>query len=267
MIARTAVDTAIEGLKLGRRHSRAVMNQSIMLIAQLRERLVLLQFGAGNQATGDIWIAIMTELDVSNLNPNFRCRIKQSSILASLLVGLFAISGEHSAIAKESNEIRSATVARDVNGFQLGMSVAEARSISALEYIGGDQLTTNLDSIRYNFGVTPSGRIYRVQSTQAIGDFEIDRAFISSVRKGLTDKYGEPTTESGANWSWEIVESIADRNGRPFNFRTNWMSAYVGSSGMEKTLEITMIDFRILWADQAKVNDDPRNSAGERLKF
>ena len=45
------------------------------------------------------------------------------------------------------------------------------------------------------------------------------------------------------------------------------MTALIGGSGDDRTLDITLIDFRILWADQASVNRAPRTQAEQRLAF
>jgi hypothetical protein len=44
---------------------------------------------------------------------------------------------------------RSATVARDVNGFRLGMHLADATRLAELEYIGGDQVEANAEGFQY----------------------------------------------------------------------------------------------------------------------
>jgi hypothetical protein len=46
-----------------------------------------------------------------------------------------------------------------------------------------------------------------------------------------------------------------------------WMNAYVGGFGGDPTLEITIIDFRILWADQAVANRVPREGAERQIQF
>lgn len=162
---------------------------------------------------------------------------------------------------------RSATLARDVNGFRLGMTVAEARSLAPLTFIGGDQFEAVTDEFEYNFGVTPRGRIYRVQSTQRLGHFAIDQQFIATLSRQLSEKYGKPTIQSGDNFRWNLVEPVTDATGQAVPFTTMWMTAHVGGSGNEQTLEITIIDFRILWTDEAAVNREPREAAEKRVQF
>lgn len=162
---------------------------------------------------------------------------------------------------------RSATLARDVNGFRLGMTVAEARSLAPITFIGGDQFEAAKDKFTYNFGVTPKGRFYRVQSSQQLNNFIADRQFLAALGRRLAEKYGEPTSRDGDVFSWELIEPVTNNLGQTLPFKTMWMTAYVGGFGGDPTLEITIIDFRILWADEAAVNREPRETAEGRIRF
>ena len=162
---------------------------------------------------------------------------------------------------------KSATLATDINGFRLGMTVQAARSLAPLKFIGGDQFEAETGGFSYNFGVTPKGRIYRVQSTQKLNHFAEDRQFVATLGRRLTTKYGEPTSHEGDSFFWELIEPVTNNSGQTLPFRTMWMNASVGGIGSDKTLEITIIDFRILWADQAVVNRKPREKAESAIQF
>lgn len=161
----------------------------------------------------------------------------------------------------------SATLATDVNGFAIGMTLAEARSISPLTHIGGDQFETVADGISYNLGVTPLGRVYRVQSSQNLGSFGVDRNFISTLATRLIEKYGRPVRQSGSLFEWELIQPVNNEFGQRLPFRTMWMTAMVGGDGEARTLEITLIDFRVLWTDQATANRPGRERAEDRVRF
>jgi hypothetical protein len=191
--------------------------------------------------------------------------LRRKLTAAALAVCTATLPG--AANGQDDNTAPSATVARDVNGFRLGMSVEDARSHADLEYIGGDQFEARTDGFSYNFGVTPNGRIYRVQSSQSLGQFTVDRAFIQTLRQRLSSKYGPPASDYADVFGWELIEDVAMPDGRMTPFRTMWMTALVGGSGHDRTLDITLIDFRILWADQASVNRAPRAAAEERIAF
>ncbi|MDE2437353.1 MAG: hypothetical protein KGM49_13945 [Sphingomonadales bacterium] len=169
--------------------------------------------------------------------------------------------------AQKQPTVKSATLARDVNGFRLGMTIAEARSLAPLTFIGGDQFEVETAGFTYNFGVTPKGRIYRVQSTQQLNHFVADRQFIATLEQRLIEKYGKPSSHSGDTFHWALTERVTNDSGQTLPFTTMWMSAYIGGFGGDPTLEITIIDFRILWADQAAVNHKPRETAEKRIRF
>jgi len=171
------------------------------------------------------------------------------------------------ASGQDGDNAASATLARDVNGFRLGMTVEEARSLADLEYIGGDQFEARTEGIHYNFGVTPTGRIYRVQSSQSLGRFSVDRTFVQTLHQRLSSKYGPPGSDCADVFSWELIEDVTSADGTTVPFRTMWMTALIGGSGDDRTLDITLIDFRILWADQARLNQAPRTEAEERIAF
>lgn len=165
------------------------------------------------------------------------------------------------------SSVGSATVARDVNGFRLGMPIAEARKLAELEYIGGDQFEATADGFQYNFGVTPAGRIYRVQSSQRLGRFSVDRTFVQTLKQKLSAKYGPPISDYADVFTWELIENVTMADGFTGPFRTMWMTAMVGGQETDRTLDITLIDLRVLWEDQITLNRAPRAAAEGRIEF
>lgn len=147
------------------------------------------------------------------------------------------------------------------------MTVAEARKLAPVSLVGGYQYEAKTPGLDYNFEVTPRGRIYRVTSSQPLGHFEEDRNFLTTLRTRLTAKYGQPVSAIGDSFHWSLTEPVADNEGHRLPFNTMWMSAYVSQGGDTASLEMTMIDFRILWADQTIQNRTPREMALGRLKF
>lgn len=178
-----------------------------------------------------------------------------------------ALLGSLPGLAQSRSAPRSATLATDVNGFRLGMSVAQARSMAPMTFIGGDQFEARNEGFTYNFGVTPKGRIYRVQSTQQLNRFVVDRQFVATLGQRLAGKYGKPTSQTGDVFHWALTEPVTDKFGETLPYTTMWMNAYIGGFGVDPTLEITMIDFRILWADQATQNRPLRQQAEGRIQF
>lgn len=83
----------------------------------------------------------------------------------------------------------------------------------------------------------------------------------------LTDKYGPPTGRSTETWSWELIEPVTRTSGQTLPFKTMWASAYLSKRSDGVTLNIKLLDFRILWADEAKLNREPRDRAAGAVKL
>ena len=63
--------------------------------------------------------------------------------------------------------------------------------------------------------------------------------------------------------SWEIIEPVQYPSGQKLPYRTMWMNAMLSDADGETTLDITMLDFRILWAQSAPSCDF--GQVGERF--
>ena len=155
----------------------------------------------------------------------------------------------------------SATKSLEVGPFALGMHVRDVNAISPVERIGEFQFDAHHEGAKYNFEVTPMGRVYRISSEQPLGRFVEDEQFRSTLLKKLTEKYGQPNSVNGSDFGWELFETVRSHNPGPNPFKTMWMSSTVSDSAGEKSLDITLIDFKILWADQAIANTPARAAA------
>ena len=164
-----------------------------------------------------------------------------------------------------SSIMRSATKARDVNGFALGMNIRDAARLAPMENIGNGDFQTVKNGIRYDFGVTRLGRIYRVDSEQNLGRFAINDAFLKTLRARLTAKYGTPATSSGETFGWSLIEPVKRTGDRTLPFETNWASAYVEGGSEGVTLHVKLLDFRIMWQDEATLNRGPSVAAANKL--
>jgi hypothetical protein len=155
---------------------------------------------------------------------------------------------------------RSATKARDIGGFQLGMHIRDVAKLSPVEDIGNGGYRTERDGIKYEFEVTPLGRVYLVSSEQMLGRFAIDRKFLETLTAKLCAKFGPVAPGIRETFGWSLVESVERTHGEVLPFETNWASAYVSGSALtgEVTLYAKMLDFRYLWQDSGKLNRQPR---------
>lgn len=162
----------------------------------------------------------------------------------------------------------SATKARDIGGFELGMPIASAAKRAKVVYQQGELVQTVRDGIEYDFGVCPSGKIYRIESRQALGNFIPDSVFMGRLKSQLSEKYGTPSDGDAGNWGWELVEPVRYSNGSVLNFTTNWFSVLVSENmGVDVSLDMKMIDFRVCWDDKVMRNDAPRDRANDGITF
>lgn len=187
----------------------------------------------------------------------------------ALVLTFAGIASTANAQPARSSELprRSATIARDIGGFELGMRIADVNKIVPVETLGNDNFQATRDDITYDFGVTRLGRIYRVASSQNLGRFDVDPTFLSGVATRLAAKYGPPNERSAETFGWSLIQPVKRSDGQTLPFTTMWASAYVSKGADGVTLEIKLLDFRIMWADEAKANRGPRDKAADALKF
>lgn len=161
----------------------------------------------------------------------------------------------------------SATTARDLQGFTLGMPIHEAMKRFTPTYAQGNQLQGKTGDIELTFEVCPSGAVYFIESTQPLGHFVVDKKFLDALDAKLFAKYGQGHGTPD-NLSWALTEPVRYTTGEVRPFTSNWMSALVmDDSGDGVSLELKMLDFRICWAEREKANQKPRDEANEAVKF
>lgn len=161
----------------------------------------------------------------------------------------------------------SATKARDIEGFVLGMPIHEAMKRFTPTYAQGNQIQGKLGNIDLTFEVCPSGAVYFIDSTQSLGHFVVDKTFLDALDAKLFAKYG-PGHGTPDNLSWALTEPVRYTTGEVRPFTSNWMTALVmDDSGDGVSLELKMLDFRICWAEREKANEKPREGAIDALKF
>lgn len=168
-----------------------------------------------------------------------------------------------------ASQMESATTARDINGFQLGMNISEVRSRMNLEHLGFETFAGTHEGVEYAFGFTPQGRLFRIQSSQPLGRFEPDRQFARSLSGRLIQKYGPPARSHlpTGTAEWELIQPVTRADGQRVPFRTMWFTVTVGSDMDGTTLDMTMLDFRVLWVDQQAQNHEPSRQASEAVRF
>lgn len=169
----------------------------------------------------------------------------------------------------ESVQIRSATKARDINGFSLGMGFAAIQKRASLTHLGGDTFEGQHEGIKYVFGFSSLKRVYRIESKQQLGSFAIDRKVVVAFRDKLISKYGAPSLNQQTYLHWELSEKVNQPDGGSMVMATNWMSASISDATYTDPVEIDlkMIDFRILWSDNEKLNQNPARQGENEIQF
>ena len=166
------------------------------------------------------------------------------------------------------NEGKSATIARDINGFVLGMPVKDAIQRVKITDEWGDFVKAELDGIEYEFAFCPSGEIYRIESRQVLGNFIPDKAFTDELNAKLLTKYGPSASGTPDSLSWDLVEPVRYSDGNVSLFKTNWFYVMLsGGFGDPISLDMKMLDFRICWKDKVQRNQRPRDEASDKVVF
>jgi hypothetical protein len=191
-------------------------------------------------------------------------RITIAAAIGFALIAVPALAGDPIAPVRPGV---SATKARDIHDFGLGMQIREAMKRFTPTYAQGNQIQGKLDNIELIFEVCPSGTIYFIQSTQPLGHFIVDKKFLASLDAKLFAKYGQGHGTPD-NLSWGLTEPVRYTTGEVRPFTSNWMSALVIDDGGDGvSLELKMLDFRICWAEREKANQRPRDAATQALKL
>jgi hypothetical protein len=167
---------------------------------------------------------------------------------------------------------KNGLLSHDINGFSLDMTVQQVAVVAhePLSSLGGGQYQVNVDGIDYNFGFSVLGHLFRIDSKQQLGHFIPDGAFAATLTNKLSKKFGPPQLNQlpGGPASWEFLEVYTNPNGQSVNRTTESLSAMLGGGwGQPISLEMKLIDFRIMRRDIAKLNATPRSRAQSDVKF
>jgi hypothetical protein len=162
--------------------------------------------------------------------------------------------------------------ARDINGIRLDMTVKEVAAFfpNGLEALGVGQFQARNGDTEYNFGFSPRGRLFRIDSTQELGSFVPDRTFGATITQRLSKKFGPPQHNQLPDGPafWTFLEQYPANGDLILNRETESLSAMLsGGYGQPISLVLKLMDFRILRRDGAMVNAVPQNDAQKRVRF
>ena len=204
------------------------------------------------------------------MKPTCPWRIWRKSLLGAAFG--FGISLSTVAHATVICEKLSCLDARDVNGIHLGMTVKEVAALlpSGLTPLGAGQFSAQDGNQAYDFGFSALGHLYRIDSHLNLGNFQPDRRFELNLAGKLAKKYGPPEigdVPSGVLW-WTFAERYQLNNGTVLTRETESLSASLGGGfGQPTTLDIKLMDFRILRQDLETLNRQPEMTAAARIRF
>jgi hypothetical protein len=162
-------------------------------------------------------------------------------------------------------------LAHDINGFSLDMTVEQVAAVAhrPLSPLGGGQYKVTVDGIDYDFGFSVLGHLFRIDSKQPLGHFIPDGAFAATLTNKLSKKFGPPQSNQlpGGPAFWTFLEAYTT-NGERLNREAESLSVMLGAGyGEPVSLEMKLMDFRIMRRDIEKLNSTPRSRAQSGIKF
>jgi len=163
-------------------------------------------------------------------------------------------------------------LAHDISGYALDMTVAQVEAVAhtRLRPLGGSQYNLIAGGVKYNFEFSVTGHLFRIDSQQTLGRFLPDDSFARTLTRKLVTKFGPPDLNELPNGpiSWEHFATYHERSGQVVNRPTISLSALLlGGWGEPITLNMKLLDFRIMGRDLSKANAIPRSRAEGDAKF
>ncbi len=187
-------------------------------------------------------------------------------------LGLLALSWSSPSGATQLCEHVSCLGARDVNGIQLDMTLQQVTALApnGLNSLGRGQYTATISGISYDLGFTPLGHLFRIDSHEPLGYFAPDRNFGLSLSNKLATKYGVPETNQLPDGPafWDFAMPYTENSGTQHMVATESLSAVLTATYKGPvSLDMKLMDFRILRRDEALLNNAPQREAQSRVHF
>ncbi len=151
------------------------------------------------------------------------------------------------------------------------MSIKEVASRITLRPLGNGDFQASGGGTTYGFGFTPLGRLYRIDSAQPLGRFVPDHATARELTARLTAKFGEPNQNQlpGGPAAWTRYMTMPSPDGRRQEARQAQTLSVMFQGGRSAQVElwIKLVDFSILWEDNARINASPKTRAEDAIRF
>lgn len=158
----------------------------------------------------------------------------------------------------------------DVRGFRTGMTVREVASRIPLRPLGRGDFEAVEGDTKFNFGFTPLGNLYRIDTQQKLGFFRPDRSTARRLTEQLSAKFGPPRHNQlpGGPAMWTTYAQVTADDGTRITREAQSLSVmFQGGHGQEVELWIKLLDFPVLWRDAERLNAFPKAKAEEALRF
>jgi len=162
--------------------------------------------------------------------------------------------------------------AHDINGIRLDMTVQQVSELvpNGLTPLGGGQFNADIGMTSYNFEFSPLGHLFIINSSQQLTSFAPDREFGFALTKKLETKYGPPDSNQlpGGPASWGYLEYYTTNQGMRLARETESLSVMLMDHYQKPvTLEMKLMDFRILRRDEDALNRAPKSEAQSLVQF
>ncbi|MGA7674039.1 MAG: hypothetical protein WCA78_03215 [Rhizomicrobium sp.] len=134
-------------------------------------------------------------------------RIAKPTVFLALVILLNGIGSVDAAVFCQRP---ACLLAHDINGIRLDMTVQQVSEFfdAGLRPLGSGQFKAERDGTSYDFGFTPLGHLFRIDSSQTLSRFEPDVNIGLALTQKLVKKYGPPDTNQlpGGPAFWQFVE-------------------------------------------------------------
>lgn len=148
-------------------------------------------------------------------------------------------------------------LAHDLSGFTLDMTTAEVAAVAGkpLTAVGAGHYQVTVLGIDYDFGFTPLGHLYRIDSRQQLGLFTPDPAFAPTLTERLIKKFGQPFSNQliAGPAIWMFEEPYTGPKGEKLTREIESLTVLVtGAKGDPVVVEMQLVAPRILRRDGEK---------------
>jgi hypothetical protein len=148
-------------------------------------------------------------------------------------------------------------LAHDLSGFTLDMTVDEVAAVAGkpLVTVGAGHYQITVYGTDYDFGFTPLGHLYRIDSRQKLALMTPDATFSPTLIERLIKKFGKPSSNQllAGPAVWMFEEPYAGPKGEKLTRETESLTVLVTSGNSEPvTVEMQMVAPRILRRDSEK---------------